>query len=309
MPLYPDRRRVLVASGPDKEKEFHNLFAREPLDEWELLTADSFSKARFNLQHNPCDVLVVSEDLYDREGNQALTWLTFEPETPVVFLAGPSPEKLTQVYEQGVTHCVQRDMALVHPPLLAAVMNRALQTGELSNLWERTKEQLSESRQHVDRLVNLIWRMSPRQADQQWYSQRYMLERLQEELARAERHGVPFTLAIGELQLPATDGDSASLPSWTADIIVKVKRRCDVAGQYGPRGFLLLMAHTAKPGGVICCRRLRRFLEQPNRDLRVYFGIASAGPDRFTPQALLRAAEENLETARTETSLGIYAGQ
>jgi PleD family two-component response regulator len=87
--------------------------------------------------------------------------------------------------------------------------------------------------------------------------------------------------------------------------VARAKRRCDVAGQYGLRGFLLLMVQTPHEGGAACCRRLRETLEEQaardaRRSLRVWFGLASYTPEAGTPQALLRLAEQNLEGARCE---------
>lgn len=114
-------------------------------------------------------------------------------------------------------------------------------------------------------------------------------------------HG-PLSVAVGELQ--STEGGGAMVPDWAAEAIVRGKRRSDVVGQYGPGGFLMLMMHTPKPGGVTCCRRLQEALEHPAetgapRAMRSYFGIATATADESAPQMLLRIAEENLEAARS----------
>ena len=53
------------------------------------------------------------------------------------------------------------------------------------------------------------------------------------------------------------------------------KRRCDVAGQYGPQGFMLLLPQTPPEGAVHFCRRLQGLLDDvPPTDV---FPNASAG--------------------------------
>jgi PleD family two-component response regulator len=304
-----ERRRVLIAAGPGADRTLRELFSRDPLDRWDTLEADSFSRARFVLQHDPCDLLLVSDDLYEREGGQGLAWIVWQRETPVVFLGEASAVRFQKAYELGASACLVRPMALEHPPLLAAALDQASKIGELRQSCRKTKERLTESRQHVDRLVNMIWRTGARRAETQWFSQRYMLERLSEELARVERHQVPLTLAIGELQAaPGADVEQGPvLPDWTMDLIIRGKRRCDVAGQYGLGGFMILMVHTPLQGGINCCRRLQKTLEHPQEPLpgphvgwHAYFGVSGTSTGKMSAAAMLRAAEQNLDAARAD---------
>ena len=184
--------------------------------------------------------------------------------------------------------------------------------GEMRFGYQRMKEQLAQSRRHNDCLVNLLWRSTPRSNDGTWFPQRYMLERLCEELARTERHGVPLTMVLGEVE-PENDVVTPGMPDWAARVIIQSKRRCDVAGQYGTQGFLLLLVHTNQERAVSCCRRLQSILEEPPQTLQAphrlqsYFGVAGVGPGRNTPQSLLRHAEEKLEAARLSVKERIAA--
>jgi GGDEF domain-containing protein len=307
--LDSERRRVLIAAGPGSDATLRQLFSQEPLDGWETLEADSFSRARFLLQHDPCDLLLINDDLFEREGGQGLAWLTCQRETPVVFLAGSSAPHFQKAYELGAHVCLPRQMALEHPPLLATAMAQALKTGDMHLRYKKARECLTQTRQHIDRLVNMIWRTTSRQADVPWFSQRYMLERLGEELARVERHQVPLTVALGEIQPIQQDGpeDTPAVPDWATNMIAKSKRRCDVAGQYGLGGFMLLMVHTPIKGGIHCCRRLQKFIEHaketlagPHKGLHAYFGVSGTMAGKTSAVALLRAAEQNLEAARMD---------
>ena len=307
-----DQPRVLVAAGPPVQPGLLELFGREPLTAWNLVPADSFAHARFLLQHQPCDLLLISSDLIPSEGNQAFTWLALQSGTPSVLVGANQPELFARAHELGMAACLPLAMAHASPYLLDVVMHQAMlaSAGKSANL--RLQRQLADSSRHVDRLVQMIWRITPRE-DDHWYSQRHMLERLQEELARCHRHELPLSLAVGELQ-PVGDDGARSVPDWAADSIVRGKRRCDVVGQYGPDGFMLLMVHTPKPGGVTCCKRLQDYLEHPaatlngpHRPVRSFFGIASMTDKETSAQSLLRIAEENLETARQELELRIVA--
>lgn len=309
--MLAERRRVLVAVNKTHEGEMKSLFEREALASWQPLFADGFSRARFTFQHNPCDALVVHEDLLEAEGNQGLAWLAWKKDYPTLFV-GQSGARFQRAYELGVQHCLAYDMALSHPPLMATVLDQALKASKVVNELRISQALLTKTRLHVDRLVTLMWRATPHQEDNQWYSEPFMLERLQEELARADRHKVPLSLAVGEMQ----DEEKLDpiLPDWTPDVLVKSKRRCDVVGQYGPRSFMLLMVHTPKAGGITCCKRMQNFLEHsaeelsgPRKAVRAFFGMTSTNGDRMSAQSLLRAAEQNLDAARNERQLRIVA--
>ena len=79
-------------------------------------------------------------------------------------------------------------------------------------------------------------------------------------------------------------------------------RRSDVAGQYGPHGFMMLLPRTSETGALGCCERLRALLEQPpslRGPLRAYFGVAALDGAEETITTLLSRAEERLEEARS----------
>ena len=312
------RRRVLVASGPNSGKSMHELFSQAPLEGWEPISAESFMQARFILQHHTCDVALVHEDLFHREGEQSLAWFGREPQVPVVFLTSYRAETMARAYSQGATVCLPRDLSLAQPDLLAVALDRAMHLGESTRRRQQLHDQLIMSRRHVDRLVNLLWRTLPMEQNTSWFSQRHTLERLQEEISRTSRHGGPMTLALAEVKEESAPETPGVLPleEWTANLVGQAKRRCDVAGSYGMQGFLLLMVHTPRYGGVVCCRRLQQLIEQgaaspdkgPRGPIRAFFGLASAPADNASAQNMLRLAEENLEAAKAGKDHGVVAG-
>jgi diguanylate cyclase (GGDEF)-like protein len=154
--------------------------------------------------------------------------------------------------------------------------------------------------------VNRLWETVPKEMGANWFTQRHMLERLQEEVTRVKRHGGPLTVILGELLPKAReDADSAyDLATWAAEQVGRRKRRSDVAGQYGPHGFMMVLPRTSEPGAVVFCERLRSLLEQdasPLRGpLRAYFGVAAVDTEAGTTiTKLLRQAEERLEEAKS----------
>jgi PleD family two-component response regulator len=93
------------------------------------------------------------------------------------------------------------------------------------------------------------------------------------------------------------------LLAWAAEQIGQVRRACDVAGQYGPHGFLLLLPHTGPEGARVCGQRLRQRLEHgaPSQ-VQVSLGVASWSPPNASVQGILRQAEEDLDRTRGGSS-------
>src|SRR5262249_5484958 len=106
---------------------------------------------------------------------------------------------------------------------------------------------------------------------------------LQEEIGRAARHGIPFSVVLGEVwpraDNPLPPAGWAQLSALAAERIVRAKRRCDVLGQYGPHGFMLLLANTPEPGAIAYCRRLEQYLVQESvlAGFVPAFGVAGSG--------------------------------
>jgi PleD family two-component response regulator len=316
MPADLSRRRVLLVDRPAAMPALRHLFSRHPLDRWEPVEADSLAQARVLVQHSPFDVLVVGEELYHKEGEPASAWVGGQERAAMLLLSGGLPDAMAQAYGDGVSLCLERQTALGYPSLLSAALEQVACRGDTGRRHRQTEDQLSQCRGQVDRLVRLMWRSAPLEPATNWYTQRFTMERLDEEIARSERHGGPLALAVAEVQAEAGEAD-LKLPAveeWTSEVVGRAKRRCDVAGQYGMQGFLLLMVDTSKNGAILCCRRLKKLLEAgqgnalgPRGPIRAYFGIASARGDVPSTHGLLRHAEQNLEAAKAGTNGGVVA--
>jgi diguanylate cyclase (GGDEF)-like protein len=292
-------RRALLAASPATTAELRRPFADAALAGWQLDEADTWERAHFLLHHDVCDVFLIDETL--DPGPEGVAWLAGPRETPVVQLSRPEAERAAGALEGGADVWLPRDLVLAHPPLLAAALNRALRAAELGRRLRLAGTYLRDSRSHVARLVDLLWDSTPRDPRTRWFTQRHMLERLQEELARTARHGTPFSVVLGEVR--RTDGEPAgTAAAWAAERVAGVKRRCDVAGQYGPHGFMLLLTHTPEAGAAALCRRLEETLTEDARRqggaVVASFGIAACADPEATSQGLLRRAEESLASSQ-----------
>jgi len=308
LPVLLERRRVLIAGrGPERDA-LRSQFDAGLFPAWEAVAADGVERARFMLQMAPCDVVVLDSELYRHADPDALAWLAGPDRTPILFLADGTPGLVVDALEHGADHWLPRDLALSCPQLLAATLQTAAHLGDLRRKARIAGETLADCRRQVSRLVSLLWEAAPAEGRFGWYSQRHMLERLDEEAARARRHGGDFAVVLGEVQgarreqLSPTEADH--MATWTAARVSQAKRRSDVAGQYGPHGFMLLLPGTTTTGAVGACRRLQSVLEEPPAleetllpPVRACFGLAPFQSEESTVKKVLRQAEERLDRA------------
>lgn len=308
MPVCLERRRVLLAAQAPECARLRGLFDEERVPGWEAGEANRFEQARFLLQMSPWDVVLLDGSLVGCGDTPGLAWLARQDAAPVLFLADTTPDMVREALSHGAHTWMPRYLAFDHPPLLAAVLDRVALLGDLRRRTEVAQAALHDSRQQVNRLVNMLWEAAPGEGPGPWFSQRHVMERLQEELARARRHGGPLTVVLGEVhpaepeRLPPAD--ARQLAALTAQRLGQGKRHCDVAGQYGRNGFLLVLPRATSQEAAGCCRRLRPLLEHPPAaslpPLHACFGIASYSPAVSSLTGLLSRAEQSLDQARVE---------
>ncbi len=317
MPAPLDRRSLLLASEDQDRWAVRALLESPPFAAWEVREADSVERARFVLQMDPCDVVLLDAGLYRGGDPSAVAWLAAHGPVPVLLLAEPDAGAVVSALENGARHWLPRDVALRHPEVLAATLNQVARVGELERRARAAGDSLAECRRQVGRLVSLLWEAAPGDGGRSWFPQRHMLERLEEEVARCKRHGEALTVVLGEVR-PEGGGRLAPdeehrVARWAAGRLSDGKRRCDVAGQYGPNGFLLLLPNTTREGAEHCCRRIRVWLEEPAATAagplpprHVSFGVVALSPEASTVKGLLSRAEERLE--REKAGLEVAAG-
>ncbi|MEM1404714.1 MAG: diguanylate cyclase [Pseudomonadota bacterium] len=130
---------------------------------------------------------------------------------------------------------------------------------------------------------------------------------LDAELARLQRHGSPFAIAMFDVdrfkwvndRLGHAVGDTVlCMLSRTAEADL---REGDVLARWGGEEFILLLADTTESGASIRVERLRQLVEQgdylPDQRLTISIGIAVAKPG-VSSHALLSAADQALYEAK-----------
>ena len=289
-------RRLLLIAGEPARSVWRALLP----EDWEVGETGSVEYARLIQRIGACDVVLLSGDRLDFENLQTASRLFVKDSAPVVIVAERADEAVLEAIRAGAVWLPEA-AARSQPELLVAVLDQAVALAIRSRLVPGS----CTCQARIDRLLDLLWQATPGTVTGQWFSQRHMLERLDEEVSRTQRDGSPLSVILGEVHatgIEPLDADSMSqLHEWAALQISKSKRRCDVAGQYGLDGFMLVLPRVTPEQAKGCCRRLRNLLTHPPEGLpkvHVTFGHAGVPGDRPNISGLLSRAEQRLEDSR-----------
>jgi GGDEF domain-containing protein len=291
-------RRALVVARPHAQAQLVPLAAHAG---WTAVDADGFGHARFLLALSEFDAAVVADDLAGPELLDGLAWLAANVDAPPVLVAAESDEAVPAALRLGVlwapTQAVFRS-----PSLLGALLDRADEMGRQRRAGAQAVSVLRDRESRVERLRTMLWESAPAGGPARWLTQRNVLERLEEEVARCRRGGAPLAVVLGELDVPEglAAGEADRLAGRMTEALAGGKRRSDVAGHYGRRGFLMLMPQTTSEQAFEACRRLRLVLADPAHgpgEVCARLALAEAG-STATVAGVLRRAEERLQMAR-----------
>lgn len=289
-------RRLLLIAGEPLRSAWRALV---PAD-WEIGTTGSVEHARSIQRVGACDVVLVAGDRLHEGGLEAADRLFVEDGSSVVLVADRPDERVLNAVRAGAVW-LPSAAARDQPALLMAVLDQAMTRATRPDLLTRP----CRCQARVDRLLDLLWQSAPGTGPGPWFSQRHMLERLDEEVSRTQRDGSPLSVILGEVRPDEGDPSDpervAKLHEWAAFQVAKAKRRCDVAGQYGLDGFMLVLPRATPEQAKGACRRLRNVLAHPPEGLpaaHVTFGHAGFPGDRPNISGLLSRAEQRLEDSR-----------
>ena len=133
-------------------------------------------------------------------------------------------------------------------------------------------------------------------------------ERLEHELERARRTGLPFSLVMADIDDFKAINDAAGHGAGdrtlaaVGELLRGELRMIDAAARIGGDEFVLLLPATAADGARCAAERLRAaaagVLTGDGSTLRISIGVAEFPADAGTADALLRAADESLYAAK-----------
>ncbi len=145
------------------------------------------------------------------------------------------------------------------------------------------------------------------------YNYRYFRERLLNEVARAERHGLNLSVVMMDIDFFKHYNDTHGHPAGDevlrviGEILRRNVRKIDVAARYGGEEFALILVETSGPNARLVADKLRKLVEnypfphreeQPNGRLTISAGVATYPEDGGNAEELIAAADQYLYEAK-----------
>ncbi len=131
--------------------------------------------------------------------------------------------------------------------------------------------------------------------------------RMEQELLRAERYGIPLSLVLLDVDGFKEYNDTFGHPAGDQVLRILAKtvagegRETDFFARYGGEEFVILLPHTDSEGAIIFSERLRCVLEAatwPGHDVTASFGVATLWPAMQNQAELVSAADTALYAAK-----------
>lgn len=130
---------------------------------------------------------------------------------------------------------------------------------------------------------------------------------MEQELLRAERHHLPLSLALLDVDAFKDYNDEFGHPA--GDVVLQILaremekqgRETDFFARFGGEEFVILLPHTDSQGAISFAERLRAALEYaawPGRSLTVSIGVATLTPSMQNQAELVSAADMALYAAK-----------
>jgi diguanylate cyclase (GGDEF)-like protein len=163
--------------------------------------------------------------------------------------------------------------------------------------------------------VELLEQLSITDALTELYNRRFLEKRMEEELNRSERNGLPLTVMLIDLDnfkiyndvCGHIAGDRALKKA--AQVLRNSVREMDVVTRYGGEEFCVLLPGTTKREAIFVAERVRRGIESelfsgeehlPQGRLTTSIGLSSFPEDGFTATDLINASDVALYQAKAE---------
>ncbi len=187
------------------------------------------------------------------------------------------------------------------------------EVGQLKTELNRAKDDMERRVKEISRLRKQLESQSSRDEATGLANRRYVMERLEGELDRSRRYGEPLTILLcdidGLTQVNEEHGQDRGdeVIQRVADVVRDQVRTSDVAARYNGEEFLVLCPHTDRANAQFLAERLRRrvseisFPDEEGDEFGVTISVglvAVTGQNEFDVEAVLRAVEQALESAK-----------
>jgi diguanylate cyclase (GGDEF)-like protein len=164
-------------------------------------------------------------------------------------------------------------------------------------------------RARADDLIEILADRATRDSLTGLTNRRAYHERIERELERARRHGLPLTVVLADIDgFKALNdafghrfGDQALCDF--ADLCQEELRSADLISRVGGEEFAIVLPHVDEPTALVTAERLRRAVRErlrapDGRPLSASFGIASYPTHGSDPEVLLDHADQAMYAAK-----------
>ena len=159
------------------------------------------------------------------------------------------------------------------------------------------------------------------------YNRRYLDRRLKEEVGRAQRYGLPLSVALIDIDFFKSINDTYGhqggdiVLTGLGKLISQNIRPSDIAARYGGEEFFIIFAATPALGAKVLAERLHQCIasqklvligkanERPALQVTVSIGLASLDQEINNGEMLIQRADEALYRAKREGRNRVIAAQ
>jgi len=150
------------------------------------------------------------------------------------------------------------------------------------------------------------------------HNRRYFDRRLDEEVSRASRYGLPLSILLLDIDHFKKVNDvfghqvGDAVLSNLGQLIMEIVRKPDIVARYGGEEIVVITANTSSSNAMILAERLRKKVEtsvmapsdekkeQPAVRVTVSIGVAALSRENIDGQALVESADKALYLAKQE---------
>ena len=171
----------------------------------------------------------------------------------------------------------------------------------------RYEEQLKEYQKKLEKSNELLGVQSTTDPLTGLYNRRAFFAKLEEELERARRYGLPLSLALLDVDAFKSYNDAFGHPAGdevlrrVAQMLNEHKRQTDFVARYGGEEFAIILVNTDAAGGLMMAERFRQAIERADgfdRPVTASFGIAAKDGAEQSTAMLIEEADRALYRAK-----------
>ena len=177
---------------------------------------------------------------------------------------------------------------------------------------ELTTAKMERRAKEIARLRTELQKQTTRDDLTELNNRKFLLERLEVEVARASRYDQPLTLILFDVDRLGNVNDTFGREKGddvireVARVVREQIRNTDIAGRYDGEEFMVLCPHTDRANAQFLAERLRRRVAdlsfqagEEEFGVTVSVGLVTlSGQNEFAMEAILQAAENAVETAK-----------